>query len=434
MVFSLGLLPRSAGCIAVIVAAGAALATAPAFAQSCTYSNSPTPTTISLAMATDGGSAAPAGHYLTYIQIGNTAAGFGPPRTVVVDTGSLGLVMNVSGVPSSLITSTSPPADMYYSSSNDYQWGVQVTAPVNFLQPTNDPTSFNPLGSSTAVDITAVQCECEATPSGNGGAVPSSSTVNGDCSNLNGLETTTTNDPTNVTLTQCAAQSADVMPWMGVGFGRSVGGIGVSLANNPFVNVVGANVHQGYIIAGNSITLGLTQSNVQGFSTMQLPTTNGTPYWAEPLGSVTLTPPTGTTNQAAVTLPLGPVLVDTGIGNMIVNYPSSLDLGSLATTTACPVDNNFKTIVAPQSSVNLQIPFMPIFPALFLSYPATTGDPCNAALGGIPAALSPSTDGTAAINTGRAFLTANNYMFDNQCGLLGVQALSGQTPDGPAPR
>ncbi|MBB6255277.1 hypothetical protein [Nitrospirillum iridis] len=398
--------------IAVLMAQGASWMPSTASAQ-CTYPTAGT--SFALNIVPQDGVAAPVGRYMTTIRIGG-----GQVRDAVVDTGSIGLVINQSGVDQALFQQSKTPAQMLYTSSMDYLWGRQVTAPVTFVQPGSTTSAIKVLGASTPVAITAVECVCKATKGGAGGKAPAVATVPTpeQCSKLDGQ--TTTASGVDVTLGNCQAQEKGATAWMGVGFGRGKNGAGVSVAENPLVHIAGDQVHQGYVIAGDAITVGLNAGTVQDYAFV--PLTNNSKSGPAQWNEAQAVPVLG--DAAQTTLASGALLMDVGIDFIILNAPQAgIDQAGLTAQACQPVDGHYKTIVKPGTAITVNIPD-PVTGKITASYRTVAKDACAPEGPGVVAVVigPDSATGPAAYNTGRSLIPHLNYAFDNQCGRLGFKA------------
>ncbi|MEC4592551.1 MULTISPECIES: hypothetical protein [Nitrospirillum] len=375
---------------------------------------------FALNLVPQDGVTAPTGHYVTTIRVGEA----GEVRDVVVDTGSVGLVINHTGVEPALFNASKTSRQMLYTSSMDYLWGRLVKAPVSFVKPSASGVTV--LGASTPVDITAVECVCHATKGGAGGPVPAVATVSGpaQCSKLNGLSTTASNE--NVTLDKCEAQKTTATAWMGVGFGRGPHGTGVTLADNPLVHIAGDQVHQGYVIAGDSVTVGLNAGTVQDYTFVQLAATSGAGLWDEAQAQPVL----GGTNPMSLTP--GALLVDVGIPFFILNtaQAAAVEKAGLTVKACKKVDGQYKTIVKPGTEITVNV-LDPASGKPATSYRTMAADPCASSSTGVVAVVvAPKKPVPGqpmpppAFNTGRSPIPYLNYAFDNQCGRVGFKAVS----------
>ncbi len=202
----------------------------------------------------------------------------------------------------------------------------------------------------------------------------------------------------------------DAFHYLGVGFDRNTPSPSSPFASptdNALLQLAsdgpGADVAPGYILGGTGVTLGLSASDVAGFTTVPLTASSSVPGdWLTAPGFASVTP-SGDTPQPQA----GTVLVDTGITDMFVNGPEG---------TFHELD--------PTAAVGVMIGTSPTSPALSYSFDAGVGR-TPAATGMNPSSVGlMSTSPGVYVNTGRHVLFQYDVLFDARRGLFGVQALT----------
>ena len=214
--------------------------------------------------------------------------------------------------------------------------------------------------------------------------------------------------PTTVPMPLCAVDDAAFKGgMMGVGFGR---GATPDPARNVLLrlaDVASGAMHAGYILSAHpspSVRVGLTAEAVAGFATLPL-----TPHPAVPGDWLS------TSLRGCLTLPghgafaeaCGPLLVDTGIADCLLWGPSDPTLGGVipAGQTAVPGGVSLR-IAAPSGGATLDYAFV-------------VGAGSDS-----PAAVKVRTAAAFSINTGRALLIDDDYLFDAVAGRVGFRRAS----------
>jgi len=193
----------------------------------------------------------------------------------------------------------------------------------------------------------------------------------------------------------------------GIGFG--IGGLADGgPARNPLLHLryQGARVSEGYIVSARGIDVGLTSENTDGFAFLALGRQASDRDWLQPLGSVGLS---GDFSADGFRADL-PILVDTGIGEMILWVSADDAPSNVASETAFPAGITVSVSAPPADSGSQAA----------LQYSFVTG------------AASPPMAPTYVewrigngINTGRNIVAGADYLYDAAAGLIGFRVPSG---------
>jgi hypothetical protein len=172
-------------------------------------------------------------------------------------------------------------------------------------------------------------------------------------------------------------------------------------ARNPLLHLTyqGEKLRRGYIIRSQRIEAGLTPANTNGFAVIELQRDADNADWMQPTGSLGL--PDGFSADL-------PVLVDTGVGEMLLWLNAADRPSTLAGYSKFPAGVAV-AITAPSSS-----------DAPALQYSFVTGDATDPAA---PSAVE-WRDGKGGINTGRHVLAASDYLYDAARGLIGFKSVT----------
>jgi hypothetical protein len=172
-------------------------------------------------------------------------------------------------------------------------------------------------------------------------------------------------------------------------------------ARNPLLHLTyqGEKLRRGYIIRSQGIEAGLTPANTNGFAVIELQRDADNADWMQPTGSLGL--PDGFSADL-------PVLVDTGVGEMLLWLNAADRPSTLAGYSKFPAGVAV-AITAPSSS-----------DAPALQYSFVTGDATDPAA---PSAVE-WRDGKGGINTGRHVLAASDYLYDAARGLIGFKSVT----------
>lgn len=302
------------------------------------------------------------------------SVGGGPAHSVVMDTGSTGLVVPRSALgPDAQVTAD--PFRLEYISSGIIEsghWGVarvRVGVPANF-----DPA--NPGQTAITVPmrfgvVESVTCD----------------------PNIAGCMTS--GNPDNVGM-------------MGVGFDRDSANFPASL--NVFLQLseIGAGtMHAGYIVLQHppQVIVGLTPANMAGFQMLPLdPKPNVPGEWDAGSLHACVTLP----GLPAFGTPCGSLLVDTGIAGGILTTPSAMRPRALATQDPGRLDPGVRVIIGIGG------------PNPLFTYDFTLGQTDPATPGYM--LLRTSTDGKIHVNTSRHLLATQDYLFDARDGRVGFRA------------
>ncbi|MES2393995.1 MAG: hypothetical protein V4555_20330 [Acidobacteriota bacterium] len=217
----------------------------------------------------------------------------GPESRFTVDTGSVGIVVSAEEVPN--IDPKAKPGVLRYSSSGVELHGVWTTATVTFPDAQGAPGAV----ATAVVPVLAVSSE---TCAGSG--------VNSD---------------------RCQPNDHPHPHMLGIGFGR---GEKAHPEMNPFVNLremQTGTMRRGYIITPKGITLGLTPANVSnGFvwqKLKEMSVSAETAAFNPGLRDWETAP--GGFRVGSSQSPLGTVLIDTGLTNMMLAIPDNPAKGDL---------------------------------------------------------------------------------------------------------
>jgi len=235
--------------------------------------------------------------------------------------------------------------------------------------------------------------------------------------------------------------SAGTAAQMGVGFAR--GGLqlasGMPLPNlNPFLGLLTingqpvTNMNPGYIVTNSSanpygapgVILGLTQSNTNNFSFVQLtPSGAALPAGCTVAGMgcpASWNPATATIKMGTQTIGSINMLPDSGIGYMIVSQPA----GGITGTQACA--NASAKCLPTGTQVSIFLPGQSTAVASYTFSADNTATPTPLSNGVQPSFVEVVQDSSVAaqLNTGRAFFAGYDYLYDPIGGFVGYR-LSG---------
>jgi hypothetical protein len=193
------------------------------------------------------------------------------------------------------------------------------------------------------------------------------------------------------------------------GIGFAIGGLADGgPARNPLLhlNYRGAHLPPGYLVSTQGIDAGLTSLNTQGFMFIALDRDASGDDWMQPFGSIGLT---GNFSAGGFNADL-PILMDTGIGEMI-----------LAVSADNPPPNLARDVAFPAGiSVSVSAPPADQAPEPALQYSFITGDTSQP--------MAPSQvewrDGNS-INTGKNVLAGADYLYDSAGGRIGFRVPPG---------
>lgn len=376
----------------------------------CTYGYAP-----EFALQMNNPSTLLASPYHTNIQIidPQNKGNIGKATSVLIDTGSTGIVIGKSAVPASLFNNKQAKIEpFYYSSSGDYLIGKSVTAQVQFQGTLGGKQTEL---QTSPIPVLAAACGCKAVA----GAATNKKTPNLDqCSSFNNTAADIGGNTGSHYLNQCHAVNPGMM---GVGFDRG----GKPATNNPFLQIP-AITHKGYVITDHGITLGINAETAAKFVTVQLqqatPDATVSAFdWLAPNACVQVFQDGGQDKAQKL---CGGLLVDTGIDYMFLGFPAAqIPTGSEVRTTV-KFDGSLRNVVANGwqvgfSAANAEQKTML---AYVLNAAVPTKPKPEIPVGATVAVwVAPPSSNTGFINTGRRLLYAGNVMFDAQCGLYGFQ-------------
>jgi hypothetical protein len=175
-------------------------------------------------------------------------------------------------------------------------------------------------------------------------------------------------------------------------------------ARNPLLHASyrGVPLNDGYIVSARGIDVGLTPLNTQGFSFIALDRKKSGKDWLQPVGSYSLS---GVITTQAIDGEL-PILMDTGIGEMIVWLGADDIKPEVSPGVAFPAG----------VSVSISAPPADSGEAPALRYAFVTGD------AGQPMAPTQVTwRAGKGINTGRNVLAGADYLYDATAGRVGFR-------------
>jgi len=190
-------------------------------------------------------------------------------------------------------------------------------------------------------------------------------------------------------------RSAQSVGILGVGFARKE-----SIGSNAFLQIsdmMHGNMHAGYIVAENAVTLGLTAENTRGFQFMSL--RRGPKDW---LGAPACY---GFPGKLGYTRMCGTLLVDTGLASMIVSRAPSLR----------PPD--IRSSIPDGTGIEIAAP---AFEQPVMHYRFSVGDP--GPLSPTSIRWSSAAGNAAFVNTGRKVIRGYDYLYDAKCGRVGFRA------------
>jgi hypothetical protein len=183
-----------------------------------------------------------------------------------------------------------------------------------------------------------------------------------------------------------------------LGIGFAIGGLADGgPARNPLLHLTyqGERLHSGYVLNAQGIDAGLNSVNTAGFAFVQLQRNQSGDDWMQPVGTL------GLPNGFSIDLP---VLVDTGIDEMLLWLETSQRPPELAAYSVFP------------TGVQVAIAVPPSSPTPALRYSFVTGDPSEP--------MAPSAvewrEGRG-INTGRDLLVGIDYLYDAASGNVGFR-------------
>jgi hypothetical protein len=326
------------------------------------------------------------GDVYTAVQIGSgsTATTYHP----IIDTGTCGFVVSANGFPdwNSSSASAYPVGWEFLSSSKRLYSGHWIPKDIYFTNSDVRVKSSIPILAVEAVTV---------------------------CPNYN--ETTDTNvcpTPTNSTAPVVTPMPTGIQV-MGVGFGREADGQPQGTPDkNAFLNVQSIDgipvlhdplFRNGYIIAKDGVTIGLTEANTAGmnFSKLTLrPNAIDSQDWSSVQACMSV-------DGANCTI--GPALIDTGVAQMYMTLP----LGTKVNRTITPLLNNGSTV-----DVRIGIPGDIVAAEHFI-----VGDAAGINEGVVPSSvrlsLADPIRNPPHVNTGRHFLRAWKVSFDACGGFMG---------------
>jgi hypothetical protein len=176
-----------------------------------------------------------------------------------------------------------------------------------------------------------------------------------------------------------------------LGIGFAIGGLADGgSARNPLLHLtyLGDELSGGYIVTSQGLNAGLTAHNTNGFSIVSLERNASDSDWQQPIGSLDLP------GDFSIDLP---VLIDTGLAEMLLWLEASKRPPALASVSELP----------PGVAVSIAVPPASSTAQLALNYSFTTRDPTEP--------MAPSMvawrDGNG-INTGRNVLAGVDYLYD----------------------
>jgi hypothetical protein len=292
----------------------------------------------------------PGSDYVLFASIGG-----GPAHDVQLDTGSLGLYVPRSVVGSAAQISATETCSITYASSGITLAGHAASGAVALL------------GSTPAGDIHP--------------------------------------PPATVAMPFCAIDDATFTGgMMGVGFGRPVSDPGMNVLLQ-MADIAAGTMHPGYVLSAHAapnVQIGITAARSANFQTIRLsPSTTGNGDWlaGSLVGCVSLP------DTPAFAPECGGLLVDTGVGEMILWGPADPTLGGVVAPgqTAAP-DGTAVTITTQAGAM--------------LAYSFVLGAGADS-----PSAIDIRAAGAFSINTGRALIVDYDYLFDAEAGLVGFQKM-----------
>jgi hypothetical protein len=203
----------------------------------------------------------------------------------------------------------------------------------------------------------------------------------------------------------CRAGSPNGVGVMGVGFGRGHSTTppaqgNVFLALDAMVH---GSMHPGYIIRPNSVTLGITAANEAGFTMISLKRSDSPGDWSTEPGCFAFPQASGADTFC------GTMLVDTGLGYMIVEAPpSQVPAGTRDSGGRVP-DGTPMRVAAPSASGSA------------LDYSFSMGDGATVTP---PYVRWSRFRSGAFVNTGRHLIAKFAYLFDAANGRVGFKPVS----------
>jgi len=282
------------------------------------------------------------------------------PQNFDVDTGSVGIVVGAVSVPH--FDGKGTPGEITYSSSGVHEKGVWTTVEVTF------PDAKMPDGRPVTAHVSVLAV--------------------------------TSMDCTGKGINHCTPNAAPDPHMLGIGFGRGHDPSFDAQMKNAFVqldDMVAGKMRRGYVISPAGIQLGLNAESVgSGWLWQKLAprlTTvpdsySGPKDWATAAGTFAVN---------GKTMPMGTVLMDTGLTNMMLEATDAPHEGDVPAGTPVKVD-----LLGGQ-----------------LSYEFTVNDAANAAAPRRTSWRDPA-NGTY-VNTGSRALALYDYCFDSDGGYLGLR-------------
>tara|TARA_R110002003_G_scaffold149_3_gene13505 strand:+ start:24237 stop:25619 length:1383 start_codon:yes stop_codon:yes gene_type:complete len=305
-----------------------------------------------------------------------------------IDTGSTGVLISASLLPSVKLTANNPTGWEFLDSSDILYNGRFVDLNITFFGSNGEQAvSRVPV----LVVTTIVKCPGYDVNTGNG-VCPSDK------------------------LDRAWSQSRRTVLYMGVGFGRNVRGSGILYGtpdHNAFINVISLSrykqlfLRQGYTVSTKGVYLGLTGGNTNGAVWQQLEKMAGSDprAWAPPLVSFTHDDSNNPVQAQA--------LIDTGITQMYIQSMPELPLPNVTTRNASPPPQTV-TRVKPGTKLVFAFPDFKVGVAGYDFIVGDTGFPSQ------PRYVQPVTSGPGPfVNTGRNFLYGFSIAFDAVAGRFG---------------
>ena len=303
----------------------------------------------------------------TYYQL-NISVGGGPARAIVIDTGSVGILVPLSKIEnySELSPGESYPTPGYSSSNNQYV-GKWVKTTVTLTGADNDSVTTSEI---IVFGVTGVK-------------------------EANG---------------QINTDRADGVSFMGVGYQQEQY---PTQKFNPFININGltAGQRQGYIIKSNEVQFGLTDDVTSKIPSVKLEPYPGGTSWQLPTANLRLQ---STSDDYQPFSGETPFLVDTGIDYMILTAGETVP-GDYTNTQTTPQ-------FVPGVTVQLSVP---TDKGIIYSTFATVSGTTNNEPGKIDPAYIRWGKGPAThINTGRHYTYLYGYMYDPDNAVVGFPSLA----------
>jgi hypothetical protein len=208
----------------------------------------------------------------------------------------------------------------------------------------------------------------------------------------------------------CTPNTNPTVHFMGVGFNAGKGfsaSVVEAAAANPFTNLASmsgfplATVRPGYVITKDGVNLGVSTAITQDMAFVKLPVNPLTPSGAAPLW---LSAPA--TITAGASTGAGTMLVDTGVGEMLLSpAPGS----GLVAGSDAPIGTTVGVYMPGQSTPQ---------PASYSFTLTSSAGACSAVMPGKVLVVA---DPGVFVNTGRMFLNAFDYLYDAKGGYVGYR-------------